>query len=64
MNPTRIGLGSNPEIRGEMPVWHGMAISYRRKDKGKGKGKDKVVPALKHYTMKAVGRGEIRTHAL
>ena len=41
MNPTWIGLGSKPEIRGEMPVWHGTASSYRRKDKGKGKGKNK-----------------------
>jgi hypothetical protein len=62
MNPTRIGLGSNPEIRGEMPVWNGTASSYQRKDKGKGK--DKVVPAHKHYTMKAAGRVEKGIHAL
>jgi len=44
------------------PVWHGNASSYRRKEKGRGK--DKVVPALKHYIMKAVGRMEIRIHGL
>jgi hypothetical protein len=35
-----------------LPVWHGTASSYQRKDKGKSKGKDKVVPALKHWTCR------------